>query len=531
MYCMKQFCLAATLLMLAGEPMVAEEWTQTSITIRDLAGVENDRFAAEIIEALEKACPSDVGGIRSELTVSPEGKGVQLELAARADNDKSGKWVCYATFESTRDDPALKELTTKWPDSIEVLGVLPATDAGVSVAVVVERVKAAVLDGAQRVPNMPGVFLIGGSKDSVVGRDVFGQQLVDMSVRESETEVLGTRNSHAGPMCLQFPSGKIVAYHGNSNGHVNSPNIGWSEYVVSEDGGRTWSKSKPFEFTYERFESEQYTYMEEGFVAKDGTVVVIPSHNYDHFLLRSDDDGKTWQEPVLLNDLLQPQHRSCQLHATATSLDGNTQYLLIDTARGGKRGQHAMYSTDDGGRSWSLVGSDLPLHADMGYGALAVMPDGNILAAASDDRNAEGQSKFNYAILNAKTQTWSEAKSTPLAKKVRDPELSYFGGRYFLQGRSGDKGDRSVDLDLNKFVLYQSDDGINWNEGVFISNDNVYHDGYSYNATIKKAFATPENPDGIGPALMIEYSIIYTKPNTSEYCFYVAMEEDVKLPR
>ena len=66
-----------------------------------------------------------------------------------------------------------------------------------------------------------------------------------------------------------------------------------------------------------------------------------------------------------------------------------------------------------------------------------------------------------------------------------------------------------------QYVLYQSGDGINWNQGVIVSADTRHPDGYGHNCIINRFDSdTPEE-------LMIQYSIIYEAPRTSEYVFFI----------
>ena len=95
-------------------------------------------------------------------------------------------------------------------------------------------------------------------------------------------------------------------------------------------------------------------------------------------------------------------------------------------------------------------------------------------------------------------------------KMLRDPELAYIGGKYYLQGRSGQVGEGS-----RRFVLYQSDDGIKWGSGIIISGDTAHPDGYSQNCIINKY------DDDVPNELMAVYSIIYKGRDTNEYVYFI----------
>ncbi|MGE0759453.1 MAG: FG-GAP repeat domain-containing protein, partial [Pirellulaceae bacterium] len=75
---------------------------------------------------------------------------------------------------------------------------------------------------------------------------------------------------------------------------------------------------------------------------------------------------------------------------------------------------------------------------------------------------------------------------------------------YYLHGRSG-----------RSFALYQSTDGIHWDEGVYINRDDRHPDGYCHNCVINKY-----KPDA-RRELMVQYSIVYDGKDTNEYVFFV----------
>ena len=96
--------------------------------------------------------------------------------------------------------------------------------------------------------------------------------------------------------------------------------------------------------------------------------------------------------------------------------------------------------------------------------------------------------------------------------EIRDPELAYIDRKYYLQGRSGQVGEGS-----RRFVLYQSDDGIKWGNGIIISGDTAHPDGYSQNCIINKY------DDDVPNELMAVYSIIYKgrDTNENEYVYFI----------
>ena len=139
----------------------------------------------------------------------------------------------------------------------------------------------------------------------------------------------------------------------------------------------------------------------------------------------------------------------------------------------------------------------LTLDNDKWYGTMCVMEDVRLLAGAYTEKD---EHHFYYCISTDQGRTWSEQERTYVDKRIRDPELAYLSGKYYLHGRSGQavKGMEGG----NRFVLYQSDDGIKWQDGIIVSGDTKYADGYSSNCIIN------QYNDDIPNELMVEYTLL-----------------------
>ena len=124
------------------------------------------------------------------------------------------------------------------------------------------------------------------------------------------------------------------------------------------------------------------------------------------------------------------------------------------------------------------------------------MSDGRLLAGAYTEKDEH--------------HAWGPQQKAYVDKMIRDPELAYLSGMYYLQGRSGQVGEGS-----RRFVLYQSDDGIQWGNGIIVSGDTRHPDGYSQNCIINK------NDDDVPDELMTVYSIVYKGRYTNEYVYFI----------
>jgi BNR repeat protein len=326
-----------------------------------------------------------------------------------------------------------------------------------------------------------------------LGDDVFGNVICDF-----EKDSPG-RNSHGGPVCMEYPNGSIVAFHTNASDHNLD---GWSEYALSKDGGKTWEKYKKFNYSHQAYlkDPNRPAWVEEGLVTERGTIVLFVTHfengqRVKSVFMRSGDNGSTWTDDQLVDGEFVG-------YPAAVAVSGDTNYVLFDAVAG----PHVLYVSTDDGRTWRKR-STLTLEKSTWYGALCIMGDGRLLAGAyaTDDED-----HLYYCISEDQGYRWSQQQRAYLDKKIRDPELAHIGGKYYLHGRSGHGGEGA-----HRFVLYQSDDGRHWKSGVVVSGQRQGPDGYSHNCIINKY--DPDTPN----ELMIEYSIQYSGGDTNEYVFFV----------
>ncbi|MFO7976212.1 MAG: sialidase family protein [Candidatus Hydrogenedentota bacterium] len=324
-----------------------------------------------------------------------------------------------------------------------------------------------------------------------VGDAVFGTLVADM-----QNDHPG-RCSHGGPVCLQYANGVIAAFYANTSDHNLD---GWTEYALSEDGGKTWDKYNKLPYSYEVYQdgTQEYAWVEEGLVTGKGTAVLFVTHFTDgkrtgNGLLKSYDHGASWTE-------YEPFGGGVVGYPCAVAVSGDTNYVLFDS----NAGPHILYASTDDGRTWKKR-STLPLDDEKWYGAMCLGAEGRLLAGAYTQKD---ERHFHYCISADGGATWSEQKAAVVDKAIRDPELAYVGGRYYLHGRSGHQGPGA-----HRFVLYTSENGEDWSDGTIVSGDRRGPDGYSHNCIVQKSDGPPE--------LMVLYSIIYEGRDTNEHVFFV----------
>ena len=364
-----------------------------------------------------------------------------------------------------------------------------------------------VIAGAQdieRPKNIEDVVLYDHNPSTHLGDDVFGTIVADFS-KPVDGQM---RCSHGGPVCLEYADGTLAAFYANTSSHNTD---GWSEYALSKDGGKTWDKYHPFAFSKEAYQKDpkRPVWIEEGLVTDKGTAVLFLTRfavkgaggdRVENLITRSRDHGKTWSTPEPMADAVIGYPAAVATSEAAG--EGAENYVLFDSPGG----PHVLYVSTDDGKTWAKR-STLPLQEDAWYGGMCRGKDGRLLAGAyvTQDEN-----HLYYCTSDDGGRTWSKQRKASVDKSIRDPELAYLDGKYYLHGRSGHGGPGA-----HRFVLYQSDNGKDWRPGVIVSGDRRGPDGYSHNCIINKYDKDKPNE------LMVLYSIVYDPPRTCEYVFFV----------
>ncbi len=351
--------------------------------------------------------------------------------------------------------------------------------------------------------RIDGAVIYDHDPSTQLGDDIFGDIIADF-----ENDAPG-RCSHGGPVCLEYPNGNIAAFHSNTSDHNLD---GWSEYALSRDGGRTWKRHNKVQYSFDAYAKDQKypVWVEEGLVTERGTIILFLTHfrgvgggiRIRLGTIKSYDNGATWTVYETLDD------GAFTGYPCSTAVVGETNYVLVDSNVGEVQdaGPHVLYVSRDDGRSWSKR-SALSLDHDKWYGTMTIMADGRLLAGAYTEKDEQ---HFYYCISKDEGHTWGPQQKAYVDKMIRDPELAYLSGKYYLQGRSGHGKDGGY-----RFVLYQSDDGERWGKGIIVSGDRGHPDGYSQNCIINKY------DDDVPNELMAVYAIVYERYDTNEYVYFI----------
>ncbi len=360
---------------------------------------------------------------------------------------------------------------------------------------------------------------------------------IDGTIKESgEMFVLhrpGKRSGHIGQALVEYAPGKILAFYPNCcSSRVNGHNgFGWMEYKRSEDGGVTWSEAEKLDYSWQRFIDGQETIMcERAVCCDDGSIALFcfssgskadcwwPMNRVS--CIRSEDQGNTWSEPVVFGENSNRIHDVVYhdgviyvlsltyiLEQIKNRVDPHNPYTLYTTS-------YDLYVSYDNGKTFEHR-SKLPFNLtppDHGiYGALQFLDDGSLIAY----REVYADEKYpRYVISKDQGKTWGEEKVTFMEKGMRNWNLIKFGGKYFTHSRCSidarpnqnpEKGDGYL------YVMYTSDDCINWDAGTFICDctDEGFGGACFYSNSI-----VVHNEDGSEKNMLVQASVSYDKCST-----------------
>ena len=136
-----------------------------------------------------------------------------------------------------------------------------------------------------------------------------------------------------------------------------------------------------------------------------------------------------------------------------------------------------------------------------GYGALGHLAGGGLIAYVYNSAN---ENVLDYLISHDGGKTWPKVGTSTVSRKIRNPQFTAFGGKYYLHGRSGAYGDGSGHM-----ILYMSDDGITWDDGVYLRMRTAGAGAYSNSIVV-------DSPDGSGKQrLLIQVSHAYEDSKTN----------------
>ncbi len=332
------------------------------------------------------------------------------------------------------------------------------------------------------------------------------------------------RSGHLGHALVEYAPDRLLAFYPNCAGEPNDGHnaVGWMEYKRSTDGGTSWSDPLPFEYSKAVYENGGRSVMTENAVRADNGAVLAVNLECDiaenglwrpygvPTYLRSEDGGDTWSDPRALSD--EPGRVYDVIRDGDDILALEFENDATDTWTGTRETDvYGLHASTDAGRSFDRR-STLPFDTDgRGYGALTTLPDSRLVAYIYHEEN---ETRLEYLTSTDGGRSWSEIGTTPLAKKIRNPQVTRYGDRYLLHGRSGSYGYAS-----GNFVLYTSEDGLNWDDGTYLRMQEAGAGAYSESLVVGKLDQQSE------PRVLIQASHAYEGSKTNVQHWWLTRRE------
>lgn len=328
-----------------------------------------------------------------------------------------------------------------------------------------------------------------------------------------------SRSGHGGNCLVECENGDIISFYSNVSGEIWGGHsvAGWTEYKISSDFGKTWSK--PYIFDYSKDMHDRGIYCSAlvfgACTAPDGTIIAVVCRFAKPKWIKADtpvyflsyDNGLNWEGPKLFDEKAAVEDISLTFDAMFVK-DDSVYIVFMGGADDYCPGPYSMYKSNNNGLEFKKI-STLPFDHRNYYVTAGVIENGEIIVYSYPYRGSstEDTDEYNlhYVTSSDDGKTWSQVKTAYFAKKLRNPQLSEkMGGLYFMNGRSGSYGKNAGNM-----VLYMSADGINWDEGTILyKKDAPGGDCYSGNLIAGK------NPEE--KRLIIQSSISYDGSKVNE---------------
>lgn len=280
------------------------------------------------------------------------------------------------------------------------------------------------------------------------------------------------RSGHLSHALAEYSPGKVLSFYSDCSGNRNRGHngFGWIEYRRSADGARTWGEPVRLPYALNAFYNESFTVScEKAVSVRENEIVLfctrcLNPNGWEPYMtpvwLKSTDGGETWRE---MGELSPERGRIYD----AVAADGRIVVLELcnpaekDFVAYAPGHTYRIYESVDSGESFHEHGI---LPGDIlrrGYGAMERTPDNSLICYTY---NIDDEYHLDTFVSPDFGLTWRERGTSYCAKRIRNPQVTRVRGGYILHGRSGCM---SRDLPM-EFVLYTGEDGIHWDEGVYI---------------------------------------------------------------
>ena len=329
------------------------------------------------------------------------------------------------------------------------------------------------------------------------------------------------RSGHMSHAMAEFAPGKIIDFNSNCSAaiYMGHSTFGFMEYRISEDGGKSFSEPKTFPYSLEQLYDGIHTVSIEKAVAlENGKIITFCILNDAHKLcepwdtpmtVTSLDGGKSWGEPKALCSYKGRVYDAIVhngiIYVILFCNDATVSFL-------GNKPEHVyrLYASKNGGESFEEI-CVVPTETTRRSYASIIFDGEERMHFYTYDRDAEHDP--DHLVSTDYGRTFEILGKCHLAKGSRNIQTAYINGIFVLHCRG-------EEINRNKFALYTSENGHDWDEGEFIDKTDFDTCFYSNNLLLKD-----ENG---AERLLIQYSHSYFEKSVNVRHMWLTIERENK---
>lgn len=330
------------------------------------------------------------------------------------------------------------------------------------------------------------------------------------------------RSGHMSHAMAEFAPGKIIDFNSNCSAAIyqGHSTFGFLEYRISEDGGESFSEPRVFPYSLEQLYDGIHTVaLEKAIALENGKIVTFCLLNDAHALcepwfdppvcITSEDGGDTWSEAKKLfphcGRIYDAVLHKGIIYAIQFCNDATVSFL-------GNKPEHVyrIYESRNGGESFEEL-CVVPTDTTGRSYASIIFDKNDRMHLYTYNVNAEHDP--DHLVSDDYGRTFKSEGTCHLAKGSRNIQTAYMDGIFILHCRG-------EEINRNKFPLYTSVDGYNWDEGEFIDKTDFGTCFYSNNLLLKAKDGTER--------LLIQYSHSYFEKSVNARHMWLTIERENK---
>ena len=291
------------------------------------------------------------------------------------------------------------------------------------------------------------------------------------------------RSGHMSHAMAEFAPACFIDFNSNcsANRIDGHSTYGWIEYRISRDSGKSYSEPKPLPYSFDEFLDGVHTISVEKAVAHNGNIIALCLRNsaLDDLCCSdwdtptaviSRDGGESWEAPREISPYPGRIYDARVYNGDIYFLESCSKTFF---GAGPWCSHYRLFKSTDGGESFECV-SIIPInYFKRAYGAMIFDGNGALHVYVYNESN---ERELDHVVSYDLGKTWEPKPPCYMKHGLRNPQINYLGGLYFMHGRG---------MCARNFLLYTSTDGESWDEGTFLVDDPYLTGFYSNNILLR----------------------------------------------